>query len=81
VVLATAWSLFTYWIVVVFATPGLSYPQAAVMTQSTTAVANSVPLGGAVSVGLHLRHARQLGVLEGQEHRLGRRDRYLEQPS
>jgi len=51
-VLATAWSLFTYWIVVVLATPGLTYPQAAVMTQSTTAVANSVPVGGAVSVGL-----------------------------
>jgi len=51
-VLATAWSLFTYWIVVVLATPGLTYPQAAVMTQSTTAVANSVPIGGAVSVGL-----------------------------
>jgi uncharacterized protein (TIRG00374 family) len=51
-VLATAWSLFTSWIVVVLATPGLTYPQAAVMTQSTTAVANSVPVGGAVAVGL-----------------------------
>ncbi len=51
-VLATAWSLFTSWIVVVLATPGLTYPQAAVMTQSTTAVANSVPVGGLVSVGL-----------------------------
>ena len=51
-VIATAWSLFTYWILVVLATPGLTYPQAAVMTQSTTAVANSVPAGGAVSVGL-----------------------------
>ena len=52
VVAATAWSLFTYWIVVVLATPGLTYPQAAVMTQSTTAVANSVPAGSAVAVGL-----------------------------
>ena len=51
-VLATAWSLFASWIVVVLATPGLTYPQAAVMNQSTTAVANSVPIGGAVSVGL-----------------------------
>jgi putative heme transporter len=48
----TAWNLATYWIVVVIATPGLSYRQAAVMTQSTTAVANSVPAGGAVAVGL-----------------------------
>ena len=51
-VLVTAWSLVPYWIVVVLATPGLTYPQAAVMTQSTTAVANSVPVGGAVAVGL-----------------------------
>ena len=51
-VLATAWSLFTSWIVVVLATPGLTYPQAAVMTQSTTAVANSVPVGGFVAIGL-----------------------------
>ena len=51
-VLATAWSLFTAWIVVVLATPGLTYPQAAVMTQSTTAVANAVPVGGFVAVGL-----------------------------
>jgi uncharacterized protein (TIRG00374 family) len=51
-VLATAGSLFTYWLLVVLATPGLTYPQAAVMTQSTTAVANSVPAGGAVAVGL-----------------------------
>jgi uncharacterized protein (TIRG00374 family) len=51
-VLATAGSLFTYWVLVVVATPGLTYPQAAVMTQSTTAVANSVPAGGAVAIGL-----------------------------
>lgn len=49
---ATGFNLFTYWIVVVIATPGLTYPQAAVVTQSTTAVANSVPAGGAIAVGL-----------------------------
>jgi uncharacterized protein (TIRG00374 family) len=49
---ATLWNLLTYWIVVVLATPGLSLLQAAVLTQSTTAVANSVPAGGAVAVGL-----------------------------
>jgi uncharacterized protein (TIRG00374 family) len=51
-VAATIWNLFTYWMVVVIATPGLTYPQAAVLTQSTTAVANSVPAGGAIAVGL-----------------------------
>jgi len=49
---ATLWNLFTYWIVVVLATPGLRIPQAAVLTQSTTAVANTVPAGGAIAVGL-----------------------------
>src|SRR5919106_2988311 len=49
---ATLWNLMTYWIVVVIATPGLRLSQAAVLTQSTTAVANSVPAGGAVAVGL-----------------------------
>lgn len=51
-VVATAWNLFTYWVVVVLATPGLTYPQAAVLTQSTTAVANSMPGGGAIAVGV-----------------------------
>ncbi|CAN5691481.1 lysylphosphatidylglycerol synthase domain-containing protein [soil metagenome] len=50
--LATVWNLITYWIVVVIATPGLTLPQAAVLTQSTTSVANAVPAGGAVAVGL-----------------------------
>jgi uncharacterized protein (TIRG00374 family) len=50
--IATIWNLITYWFVVVLATPGLRLSQAAVLTQSTTAVANSVPAGGAVAVGL-----------------------------
>jgi putative heme transporter len=50
--IAAAWNLITYWIVVVVATPGLTLAQAAVLTQSTTAVANAVPAGGAVAVGL-----------------------------
>ena len=49
---ATAWNLVTYWIVVVLATPGLTYPQSAVVTQSTTAVANVSPAGSAVGIGL-----------------------------
>jgi uncharacterized membrane protein YbhN (UPF0104 family)/membrane-associated phospholipid phosphatase len=51
-VLVAAWNLVTYWVVAVVATPGLRMPQAAVLTQSTTAVANAVPAGGAVAVGL-----------------------------
>ncbi|MGI8807793.1 MAG: lysylphosphatidylglycerol synthase transmembrane domain-containing protein [Acidimicrobiales bacterium] len=50
--LAALWNLVTYWIVVVAATPGLTYPQAMVLVESTTAVANAVPGGSAVAVGL-----------------------------
>jgi putative heme transporter len=49
---ATLWNLITYWIVTVIATPGLTFPQAMVLTQSTTAVSNTVPAGAAVGVGL-----------------------------
>jgi uncharacterized protein (TIRG00374 family) len=47
-----AWNVFTYWAVVRQATPGLTYPQAAVLTQTTTAVSNALPAGGAIGVGL-----------------------------
>ncbi len=50
--LLACWNLATYWMVVVAATPGLTYPQAAVLVESTTAVANAVPGGSAVAVGL-----------------------------
>jgi putative heme transporter len=50
--LAAAWNLVTYWILLVQATPGLSYAQAMVLTESTTAVSNTVPGGSAVAVGL-----------------------------
>jgi uncharacterized membrane protein YbhN (UPF0104 family)/membrane-associated phospholipid phosphatase len=50
--LVAGWNLCTYWIVVAVATPGLRLRQAAVLTQSTTAVSNAVPAGGAVAVGL-----------------------------
>jgi uncharacterized protein (TIRG00374 family) len=47
-----AWNLATYWLVMVAATPGLKYRQAMVATQSSTAVANTLPGGSAISVGL-----------------------------
>ena len=50
--LAAGWNLLTYLFVIVPASPGLTYPQAFVMTQSTTAVSNSVPGGAAVGIGL-----------------------------
>ena len=50
--IVAAWNLGTYWMVMVAATPGLKYRQAMVVTQSTTAVANTLPGGSAISVGL-----------------------------
>ncbi len=50
--LVAVWNLATYWMLVVAATPGLTYPQAMVLVESTTAVANAVPGGSAVAVGL-----------------------------
>jgi uncharacterized protein (TIRG00374 family) len=50
--LFAVWNLVTYWIIAVISTPGLTYPQAIVVTESTTAVSNTVPAGGAVAVGL-----------------------------
>ena len=50
--LVTGWNLFTYWAGVVVVTPGMTYRQAMVATESTTAVANTVPGGGAIAVGL-----------------------------
>ena len=47
-----AWNLLTYLFVWVACLPGLGYGQAMVVTQSTTAVANTVPAGSAVSIGL-----------------------------
>jgi uncharacterized protein (TIRG00374 family) len=51
-VVAAAWNLATYWILNMIATPGLTLPQSMVMTESTTAVSNAVPAGGAVGIGL-----------------------------
>jgi uncharacterized protein (TIRG00374 family) len=51
-VLFAIWNLVTYWIINVICTPGLRFTQSMVVTESTTAVSNTVPAGGAVSIGL-----------------------------
>jgi uncharacterized protein (TIRG00374 family) len=45
-------NLLTYWLANMAALPGLRLWRAAVVTQTTTSVANTVPAGGAVAVGL-----------------------------
>ena len=59
--LAAAWNLVTYAFVLTAATPGLTYPQAIVVTESATAVANAVPGGGALGVGVTAAMYRSWG--------------------
>ena len=46
------WNLLTYAFVWMAVTPGLSFGRAMVMTQSTTAVSNTVPGGAAIGIGM-----------------------------
>ena len=48
------WNLATYWFVLVAALPGLRLKEAAVVNQSSTAVSNTLPGGGAIGVGVTL---------------------------
>src|SRR3954452_12261425 len=50
--LATVWNLATYQFVMVTTTPGMKLRQAAVSTQTTTAVSNTVVGGAAIALGL-----------------------------
>jgi hypothetical protein len=60
-VAATVFNLATYWLANMAALPGLSFGQAAVVTQTTTTVANTIPAGGAVAVGLTYTILRSWG--------------------
>lgn len=50
--LVAAWSLVTYAPVLMASLPGLTFGQSMVATQSSTAIANTVPGGGALGVGV-----------------------------
>jgi putative heme transporter len=51
-VAVTIFNLITYWWANQAAIPGLGIGKAAVLTQTTTSVANTLPAGGAVAIGL-----------------------------
>lgn len=51
-VLIGLWNLVTYWMVLTAVLPGLTYPQAAISNQASTAIANTLPAGGALGVGV-----------------------------
>src|SRR5215218_3439414 len=50
--LLAVWNLCTYAFVWMSVTPGLGFWRAMVMTQATTAVANTVPAGSAIGIGM-----------------------------
>jgi putative heme transporter len=57
----TVFNLFTYWLANMAALPGLKLGQAAVVTQTTTSIANTVPAGGAVALGVTYKILRSWG--------------------
>ena len=50
--LAAAWNFFTYWLVMIAVLPGLLLRQAAVANMTGGAIANALPGGGALAVGM-----------------------------
>jgi putative heme transporter len=58
---ATLFNLVTYWLANMAALPGLRLWPAAVLTQTTTSVANTLPGGGAIAVGLTYQMLRSWG--------------------
>jgi uncharacterized protein (TIRG00374 family) len=60
-VLVMVFNLFTYWLANMAALPGLKLGQAAVLTQTTTSIANTIPAGGAVALGLTYQILRSWG--------------------
>ncbi len=60
-VAAMIFNMVTYWWANMAALPGLRFAQAAVVTQTTTSVANTLPGGGAIAVGLTYTMLRSWG--------------------
>ena len=50
--LAASWNLITYWLLQMSTLPGLSFGQAMVVTETSTAIANVVPGGQAFGLGV-----------------------------
>ena len=65
-VVAMVFNLFTYWLANMAALPGLPLAKSSVVTQTTTSVANTLPAGGAIAVGLTYTILRSWGF-GGQE--------------
>jgi uncharacterized membrane protein YbhN (UPF0104 family)/membrane-associated phospholipid phosphatase len=59
--LVALWNIVTYWFVMVAALPGSTLRQAALVNQSSTAVANTLPGGGAIGIGVTYAMYRSYG--------------------
>ncbi|HEY9349721.1 MAG TPA: lysylphosphatidylglycerol synthase domain-containing protein [Acidothermales bacterium] len=59
--LVALWNIVTYWFVMVAALPGSTMRQAALVNQSSTAVANTLPGGGAIGIGVTYAMYRSYG--------------------
>lgn len=59
-------NLLTYWLANAAALPGLRLWRSAVVTQTTTSVANTVPAGGAVAVGLTYQILGSWGFMKSE---------------
>ena len=77
--LAGVWNLATYLFVMVGATPGLTYRQAFVATETPTAVSNTLPGGGAIGIALTYSMFGSMGIFAFAHIRLASRCRDLEQ--
>ena len=65
-VAVTILNILTYWIQMVAFMPGLSLGQAAVNNQTSTSVANTVPGGGAIAVGVSYAMFRSWGFTDSE---------------
>ena len=59
--LAAAWNIVSYWFLLVAALPGLTYRQAAIANQASTAISNTVPGGAGLGMGLTYTMYRRWG--------------------
>jgi uncharacterized membrane protein YbhN (UPF0104 family) len=65
-VLAATFNLFTYWWQMMSALPGLKLGQAAVNNQTTTTIANIIPGGGVVALGMTYAQLHSWGFTGSQ---------------
>ena len=62
---ATIWNIVTYWFVMMSALPGSNIWQTMKINQASTAVANTIPAGGAIGVGLTFNMYASYGFAPG----------------